>query len=98
MSGYASMSIVFRLPRKCTIVGEGIVTFGVCLVIDFSFAALEFGLDPAGDGDALELLQEVGVKERPAKLAVGDAAKPDAFLLPGDVADVLVLDAPEIGR
>ena len=28
------MSIAARPPRKCTIVGEGIDTFGVCVVTD----------------------------------------------------------------
>ena len=35
IAGYASWLIAFRPPRKCSIVGDGIVTFGVRRVTDF---------------------------------------------------------------
>ena len=40
-SGYASRLIASRPPRKCSIVGDGIVTFGVCVVTDLQ--ELEIG-------------------------------------------------------
>ena len=105
------MSIPFRPPRKCTIVGDGMVTFGVpgrdrpkkievggLNVLDVPQLArdghprrrevnltgprAELVAMPPDDGDALQPLQEVDVKERAAELAVGDALQPDRFLFP----------------
>jgi hypothetical protein len=47
--------------------------------------------------DAGKLRQEIRMEERAPELAVGDAAKPQVFLVADDLADRLVLDATQPG-
>src|SRR5581483_488760 len=46
--------------------------------------------------DPVELVDEVHVPRRAAELAVGRRLQPDLLLLPHDLADRLVLDAPQL--
>ena len=55
------------------------------------------GGDVAGDGDAVELLQEVEVEPRPPELAIGDAAHAEPFDLAHGVGDRRVLDLAQLG-
>ena len=56
------------------------------------------GGDVAGDGDAVELLEEVEVEPRPAELAVGDAAHPERLDLADGSGDRLVLHGAQLRR
>ena len=56
------------------------------------------GGDVAGDGDAVELLEEVEVEPRPPELAVGDAAHAERLDLADGVGDRRVLDGAQLGR
>ena len=56
------------------------------------------GGDVAGDGDAVELLEEVEVEPGPAELAVGDAAHAERLDLAHGGGDGLVLDGAQLAR
>ena len=55
------------------------------------------GSDVAGDGDTVELLQEVEVEPRPPELAIGDGAHAEPFDAANGVGDRRVFDLAQLG-